>query len=37
MQHLEISRAQGGPHPTLLVTDFLCLGAADVGAGTPQE
>lgn len=37
MQHLEISRAWGGPHPTLLVTDFQWLGTADVVAGTPRE
>lgn len=37
MQHLEISRARGGPHPTLLVTDFPWLGTADVVAGMPRE
>lgn len=37
MQHLEISRAWGGPHPTLLVTDFQWLGTADVVVGTPGE
>lgn len=37
MQHLEISRAWGGPPPTLLVTDFQWLGTADVVGGTPWE
>lgn len=37
MQHLEISRAWGGLHLTLLVTDFQWLGTADVVAGSSWE
>lgn len=37
MQHLEISRAWGGPDPILLVTDFQWLGTASVIVGTPKE